>query len=122
MVITPRKARTLALMAPIHVIGEPCLRWCQGTRTLKFQGYEVKKDSRKPQARILAYFIRGGTLTVWKAMNKFGTTELRKIVTRLRRKGYIIVGDWCYSHDADRGRIVRYKEYHMVVNPEIAQI
>ena len=81
-----------------------------------------KKDSRKPQARILAYFIRGGTLTVWKAMNKFGTTELRKIVTRLRRKGYIIVGDWCYSHDADRGRIVRYKEYHMVVNPEIAQI
>ena len=80
------------------------------------------ENLKKPQARILAYFIRGGTLTVWKAMSKFGTTELRKIVTRLRRKGYIIVGDWCYSHDADRGRVVRYKEYHMVVNPEIAQI
>ena len=61
------------------------------------------ENLKKPQARILAYFIRGGTLTVWKAMSKFGTTELRKIVTRLRRKGYIIVGDWCYSHDADRG-------------------
>ena len=80
------------------------------------------ENLKKPQARILAYFIRGGTLTVWKAMSKFGTTELRKIVTRLRRKGYIIVGDWCYSHDADRGRVVRYKEYHMVVNPEIAQL
>lgn len=80
------------------------------------------ENLKKPQARILAYFIRGGTLTVWKAMSKFGTTELRKIVTRLRRKGYIIVGDWCYSHDADRGRVVRYKEYHMVVNPEISQI
>lgn len=119
MVITPRKARTLALMAPMHVIGEPCLRWRQGTNTLKFQNYG---EFKKPQARILAYFIRGGTLTVWKAMSKFGTTELRKIVTRLRRKGYIIVGDWCYSHDADRGRVVRYKEYHMVVNPEISQI
>ena len=48
------------------------------------------ENLKKPQARILAYFIRGGTLTVWKAMSKFGTTELRKIVTRLRRKGCII--------------------------------
>nr|DAI72930.1 MAG TPA: hypothetical protein [Caudoviricetes sp.] len=31
-------------MAPMHVIGEPCLRWRQGTNTLKFQNYgEFKK-------------------------------------------------------------------------------
>ena len=28
------------------------------------------ENLKKPQARILAYFIRGGTLTVWKAMSK----------------------------------------------------
>lgn len=82
----------------------------------------MEKDLRKPQACILAYFIRGGTLTVQKTFRMFRTTELRKIVTRLKRKGYIIVGDWCYSHDADRGRVVRYKEYHMIVHPEIAQV
>ena len=82
----------------------------------------LKAMKHDPQSKILAHLKAGGRLAVRKAYRLYHTTELRKIVTRLRRKGYIIVGHWCYSHDADRGRIVRYKEYHMVVDPEIAQI
>lgn len=103
-------------MAPITCIGGLVFDDVRA-QTLKFSTMK-KKDFRKPQALVLAYFIRGGTLTVCKALSKFGTTELRRIVTRLRRKGYIIVGDWCYTHDADRRRIVRYKEYRMIFNPQ----
>jgi hypothetical protein len=42
---------------------------------------------RNPQREILAYLLAGGRLTVQKASRLFETTELRKIVSRLRRLG-----------------------------------
>lgn len=66
-----------------------------------------------PQNKILAYFKEGGRLTVNKALYMFSTTELRKIVSRLRRAGHRIGSQW-RSDKASDGRNVRYKEYYLV--------
>lgn len=46
-----------------------------------------------PKADILAYFRGGGRLTVNRALFLFHTTELRKVVSRLRREGHDIRAD-----------------------------
>lgn len=66
-----------------------------------------------PQKRILAYFKEGGKLTVNKALHLFSTTELRKIVSRLRQAGHRIGSQW-RSDTASDGRNVRYKEYYLI--------
>lgn len=68
--------------------------------------------ARNPQREILSYMLKGGRLTVQKAWRKFNTTELRRIVSRLKRKGYSIVDEWKYSETKD-GRKVKFKEYYM---------
>lgn len=67
-------------------------------------------DALNPQKDILMYLLLGGTLTVQKAFRKFGTTELRKIVSRLKRKGYNISSARRYDL-TDTGRRVQYNEY-----------
>lgn len=119
MVITPRKARTLALMAPMHVIGEPCLRWRQGTNTLKFQNYGEFKKATSSHIGLLHQRRHADRVESDEQIWHDGAAEDCHEAPAQR---LLIVGDWCYSHDADRGRVVRYKEYHMVVNPEISQI
>ena len=47
-----------------------------------------------PQRQIAAYFRKGGRLTVKRAWDMFGTTELRRIVSRLRKGGMDIVSRW----------------------------
>ena len=43
-----------------------------------------------PQNKILAYLQAGGRLTVRKAERLYHTTELRRIISRLRKMGYSI--------------------------------
>lgn len=69
-------------------------------------------NSCKPQLLIREHLAQGGTLTVQQAFHQFGTTELRKVVARLRRKGDIISDRWTSSES--EGRKSRYKIYYMV--------
>lgn len=68
--------------------------------------------ARNPQKEILSYLLAGGRLTVQKAWRMFHTTELRRIVSRLKRKGHPIVDEWKYS-EAQGGEKVKFKEYYM---------
>ena len=65
-----------------------------------------------PQTKILTYLVVGGRLTVRKAERLFHTTELRRIVSRLRRKGYTISSDKLSAVTED-GRPTRFNEYYM---------
>jgi hypothetical protein len=67
----------------------------------------------KPKRDILAYLQSGGRLTVNKAIRLFHTTELRKVVSRLRREGWIIAADRRHDKTED-GRAVTYNEYYLV--------
>jgi hypothetical protein len=65
----------------------------------------------KPKQDILAYLQNGGRLTVNKALRLFHTTELRKIVSRLRREGHSIRATRCDDTTVD-GRKVFFNEYY----------
>jgi transcription initiation factor IIE alpha subunit len=67
----------------------------------------------KPKRDILAYLQSGGRLTVNKAIRLFHTTELRKIVSRLRREGWVICADKRNDTTED-GRRVTYNEYYLL--------
>lgn len=63
----------------------------------------------KPQQQILAWLLQGGSLSVQEAFRRFHTTELRKVIDRLRKRGYEIITRW---EDGTRdGRPIRYKRY-----------
>lgn len=64
------------------------------------------------RAEILAYFQQGGKLSTQKAFRMFHTTELRKIVSRLRRVGFPIKATRMQEVKAD-GKIVTYNEYYL---------
>lgn len=66
----------------------------------------------KPQRDILAYFQQGGKLTVQRALLMFHTTELRKIVSRLRKSGHDIRSKQMSDTTSD-GRHVTFKEYYL---------
>lgn len=66
----------------------------------------------KPLNDIKAYFESGGRLTVQKAFRLFHTTELRKVVSRLRRRGYDIRSERKSDDSAD-GRRVYFNEYYL---------
>lgn len=66
----------------------------------------------KPQRDILAYFQQGGRLTVQKDFRMFHTTELRKIVSRLRRSGHNIASK-AMKDETEDGRKVTYNEYFL---------
>jgi hypothetical protein len=65
------------------------------------------------QKDILTYLKQGGRLTVKTAIMMFHTTELRKIVSRLRELGHRIGSTWCTDQTSD-GRQVRFKEYYLI--------
>jgi hypothetical protein len=58
------------------------------------------------QKQIELYFKAGGTLTVQQAFHMFHTTELRKIVSRLRKNGMNIISELIDALNGDQ-----YKEY-----------
>lgn len=71
---------------------------------------------RNPQREILAYFLGGGKLTVQKAIRMFETTELRRIVSRLKDRGFPVVAETQYD-TTKTGRRVRFNEYYMEQAP-----
>lgn len=66
-----------------------------------------------PQTKILVYLKQGGRLTVRKAERLFNTTELRRIVSRLRKQGYTICSDKRKAVTED-GRPTQFNEYYLV--------
>jgi hypothetical protein len=67
----------------------------------------------KPKSDVLAYLLKGGKLTVQRAYRLFHTTELRKIVSRLRREGWTICAERIHDKTED-GRKVTFNEYYLV--------
>ena len=65
-----------------------------------------------PQNKILAYLKQGGRLTVQKAIRLFSTTELRRIISRLRKMGYPIC-DRRLNATLSDGRQASFKEYYL---------
>lgn len=57
------------------------------------------------QDGIKKYFEMGGVLSVQEAFRKFHTTELRKIVCRLKKAGLNIVSEYTESNGS------RFKKY-----------
>lgn len=70
----------------------------------------------QPQNLILAYLQKGGKLTVNTALSLFRTTELRKVVSRLKRKGHPIRTRWVTDTATPNGRPTPHKEYFMDMN------
>ena len=69
----------------------------------------------RPKRDILAYLQKGGRLTVNTALHIFHTTELRKIVSRLRREGYDI-SSTKRTGETEDGRKVYFNEYYIANN------
>lgn len=65
-----------------------------------------------PQNKILAYLLKGGRLTVQKAIILFCTTELRRIISRLRKRGHPICDRRLNATTSD-GRQTQFKEYYL---------
>lgn len=62
--------------------------------------------------RILQHFQEGAELTVVEAIRLFHTTELRRVVTELRRRGHDIQSRWCEDVCGD-GSVSRFKVYFL---------
>lgn len=73
-----------------------------------------------PQTQILAYLMKGGRLTVRKAEHLFHTTELRCIVSRLRKRGYPICSDKRSAVTED-GRPTQFNEYYLAQAADTCQ-
>lgn len=63
--------------------------------------------------QVTAYLVNGGALTVKSCWAKFGTTELRKIASRLRKRGYE-VKTRTLTDKLPCGREVRFNEYRVI--------
>lgn len=72
--------------------------------------------TRNPQREVLAYFMKGGHLTVQTAIRMFDTTELRRIVGRLKQRGHAITSVRRYG-TTKTGRRVVFHEYYMEQDP-----
>lgn len=69
-----------------------------------------------PQNKILAYLKAGGRLTVRKAERLYHTTELRRLISRLRKMGYSICSNKQKAVTEDE-RPTQFNEYYM---PQVA--
>lgn len=65
--------------------------------------FEINQDIQ--QEGIKKCFEMGGRLTVQEAFHRFHTTELRKIVCRLKKAGYNITDRWIEKNGN------RFKQY-----------
>jgi L-amino acid N-acyltransferase YncA len=61
-----------------------------------------------PQSQVLAYMKAGNALTVQDCLRLFRTTELRRIVSRLKSAGNIIGGVTVEENGS------RFKRYHYI--------
>lgn len=58
------------------------------------------------------YLLQGGALTVKTCWVKFGTTEMRKIASRLRKRGHNVVTRQL-TDILPNGREVKFNEYRI---------
>lgn len=65
--------------------------------------------------KVTAYLLNGGALTVKSCWAKFGTTEMRKIASRLRERGHKVVTKELTEMSND-GRTLRFNEYRIAKN------
>jgi hypothetical protein len=65
-----------------------------------------------PLNQVKAYLLNGGALTVKSCWQLFGTTEMRKIASRLRQQGHNIVTTRLTDILPD-GRSVQFNEYRI---------
>lgn len=63
--------------------------------------------------KVTAYLLNGGTLTVKSCWMMFGTTEMRKIASRLRKRGHKVATREV-TDTANDGREVRFNEYRII--------
>lgn len=68
----------------------------------------MNNDIEKIQKKVLLMLWEGKRLSVQSVIHDLHTTELRVIISRLRRKGFKIADEWKTTTD---GR--RYKEYFL---------
>ena len=62
---------------------------------------------------VTKYLLDGNALTVKTCWIKFETTEMRKIASRLRKRGFNVVTKQMTDTSAD-GREVRFNEYRIL--------
>lgn len=70
--------------------------------------------SRLSQDRVLSVFLSGHSLTVLDCIRQCGSSELRRIVNRLKHKGYNITGEKINGNN--------YKTYRLITEPEQMQL
>ena len=67
---------------------------------------------KKAQGQVLNHFLRGRSLTVVSCRENFHSTELRRIVSRLRKRGYDIADHWQLENGD------RFKTYFISQKPK----
>lgn len=72
--------------------------------------YFYKEKEEEYIRQIRNHFEAGGTLTVLECQKKYRTTELRKFVCELKKKGLNIVGDWFYIGTKRAYKIYRLRK------------
>ena len=66
--------------------------------------------------RVVDYLKKHKSLTVAEAQRELGTTELRKIISILRDRGYEIIDKWVEGENRF-GDVVRFKRYFLLREP-----
>lgn len=94
-----------------HTLTYPSLTLMAGL-SLKHLIIKYMDTSKLPMYEVLFAFMSGERLTVQKAFRLFHTTELRKIVSRLRKRGYDIRAERKHKESID-GRNVMFNEYYL---------
>lgn len=65
------------------------------------------------EGKVLDYLAENKSITVQECIKKIGTTELRKIISNLKEKGFIICDIW--EKGVNRyGDSTRYKRYFIL--------
>jgi hypothetical protein len=60
-----------------------------------------------PQTSVKQHLKNGGTLTVLECWSLYHTTELRRIISRLKREGMQIVASW--EQGPEKAKYKRYR-------------
>lgn len=67
--------------------------------------------------RVVEYLRKNKSLTVVEAQRELGTTELRKIISTLRDRGYEIKDEWVEGTNRF-GYATRFKRYYLLREPD----
>lgn len=60
----------------------------------EYNGTFAPNCDKEPQKRVKEHLLRGMSITVRQCWKLYGTSECRRIVSRLKKQGMDIGGDW----------------------------